>query len=93
VELAPLARLGEWGQAVRLEFGPGGVLPGHEAPSPQLFVCLGGSGWVRSGRDGGRFELVEGQAALFEPGEWHESGSDATMTVLVLEAGALEPAS
>ncbi|HSP73940.1 MAG TPA: hypothetical protein VLN26_16315 [Gaiellaceae bacterium] len=44
VELAPLGRLREWGQEVELRFAPGGVLPGHEADAPQLFVVVRGHG-------------------------------------------------
>ncbi|HEY6052642.1 MAG TPA: cupin domain-containing protein [Gaiellaceae bacterium] len=92
VELVPFGRLREWGQAVELRVAPGGVLPGHEAGASQLFVVVRGRGWVRSGEDGERVRVDEGQAVLFEQGEWHESGSDEWMTAVVLECGAFEPA-
>jgi quercetin dioxygenase-like cupin family protein len=92
VELVPFGRLREWGQAVQLRVAPGGVLAGHETGSPQLFVVVRGRGWVRSGVDGERVRVDEGQAALFEQGEWHESGSEEWMTALVLEGGSIDPA-
>lgn len=49
---------------------------------------LEGSGWV-SGAEGERVGIDPGQAALWEPGEEHESGSELGMTVAVLEASII----
>jgi quercetin dioxygenase-like cupin family protein len=69
------------------ELEPGGLIGAHPAPSRQLFVVLRGHGWVRTETE--RAELGPGEAALWEPGEWHESGSDEGMSVLLVE-GELE---
>jgi quercetin dioxygenase-like cupin family protein len=67
---------------------PGGRIGGHDAVARQLFVVLEGSGWVRTDRE--RAELGPGQAALWEAGEWHESGTEDGMRVLIVEGSELE---
>ncbi len=69
----------------------GGNLGRHPASSPQLFLVVAGEGWV-SGADGVRMPIRAGEAAFWEPGEGHESGSERGMTVMVLEAETLDPA-
>jgi hypothetical protein len=71
-----------------LTLTPGGHLGRHPTVLAQLFCVVTGSGWV-AGDDGRRHALAVGQAALWEPGEEHESGSDEGMTVVVLEAGTI----
>ncbi len=73
------------GHVVVVDIGPGGVLGRHPATVAQLFVVVSGSGWV-SGEDGERVEIAAGEAALWEAGEEHESGSDEGMTALVVES-------
>lgn len=74
-----------------MHLGPGGLVGGHHAVRPQLFLVARGEGWVR-GQDSDRMPIVAGQAAFWADGEWHESGSDTGMDVLVLEADTLDPA-
>ncbi len=38
-----------------------------------------------------RTNIETGQAAFWRGGEWHESGSDAGMTVVTIEAETLDP--
>ena len=71
---------------IRLE--PGGHLGRHPTVLTQLYCVIEGSGWV-SGADGERLDLTLGQAAVWEPGEEHESGTDSGMMVAVLEASAI----
>jgi len=70
------------------ELEPGGKIGGHPAGGRQLFLVLGGNGWVRTETE--RAELAAGEAALWEPGEWHESGTDGGMRVLIVEGSELE---
>ena len=77
------------GQVVVIEIRPGGVLGRHPATVTQLFVVVAGSGWV-SGADGERADVGAGEAALWEAGEEHESGSDKGMTAVVVEAERLD---
>jgi quercetin dioxygenase-like cupin family protein len=77
------------GYVVVMEIGPGGVLGRHPATVAQLFVVLSGSGWV-SGPDGERVDVAAGEAALWEAGEEHESGSHEGMTALVVESERLD---
>jgi quercetin dioxygenase-like cupin family protein len=72
------------GHVVVIEIGPGGNLGRHRATVAQLFVVVRGSGWV-SGADGERVAIAAGEAAVWEGGEEHESGSDGGMTALVVE--------
>lgn len=71
--------------------GEGGFVPRHPAVTPQLFAVVDGSGWV-SGGDDVKVPIATGQAAFWEPGEMHASGSDGGMRVIVVEASSLDPA-
>jgi quercetin dioxygenase-like cupin family protein len=86
---ALVRRLASTAHVVVIEIGVGGVVARHPAVGAQLFVVVSGSGWV-SGADGEREPIRAGEAVLWEPGEEHESGSDDGMTVLAVEAQALD---
>ena len=86
---ARVRRLAAEAHAVVIEVGPGGVVGRHPAVGAQLFTVVRGSGWV-SGGDGEREAIAAGEAVLWEPGEEHESGSEAGMSVLVVEAESLD---
>ncbi len=62
----------------------GGVIGFHEATVPQLYCVVAGSGWV-TGPDRRRVGIGPLEAAFWEAGEEHESGSEDGMTVIVLE--------
>lgn len=64
---------------------PGGTVGYHQAADAQLFCVVKGEGWVL-GRDGKRLPIAAGQAAFWESGEWHESGTETGMQVIVIEA-------
>jgi quercetin dioxygenase-like cupin family protein len=85
---ARVRRLAAEAHVVTIEIAPGGVVGRHPAASTQLFVVIRGTGWV-SGGDGAREPITAGEAVLWEPGEEHESGSNAGMTVLVVEADSI----
>jgi mannose-6-phosphate isomerase-like protein (cupin superfamily) len=72
-----------------LSLGTDSKLGRHPTVLPQLFVVLEGSGWVTGG-NGVRTAIQAGQAALWEAGEEHESGSGGGMKVAVLEAGSID---
>ena len=86
---ARVKRLAGDAHVVVIEVAPGGVVARHPAVGAQLFAVVLGSGWV-SGGDGRREAISAGEAVLWEPGEEHESGSDAGLTALVVEAESLE---
>ncbi|MGY2003210.1 AraC family ligand binding domain-containing protein [Blastococcus sp. SYSU DS1024] len=82
------ARVGEpvAGFGVHLAtFAAGAVVGRHETRLWQLFAVVSGAGWA-AGADGGRVPLATGDAVLWEPGELHESGSDAGMVAVVVES-------
>ncbi|HEX6799043.1 MAG TPA: cupin domain-containing protein [Ktedonobacterales bacterium] len=90
--IAPVARPGAgFVQLGCIYVAAGGCVGRHPAGEPQLFLVVAGEGWV-SGADGERVPIRTGQAAFWEPGEEHESGSEQGMAVMVLEAEALDPA-
>ena len=72
-----------------LSLGADGHLGRHPTALDQLFVVLAGSGWV-AGDDRVRTPIQAGQAALFNRGEEHESGTPDGMRVAVLEAESIE---
>jgi quercetin dioxygenase-like cupin family protein len=67
-----------------------GVVGYHQATVPQLFLVVQGDGWVR-GKDKERLPIKAGQAAFWEAGEWHESGTDTGMVVIVVESENIHP--
>jgi mannose-6-phosphate isomerase-like protein (cupin superfamily) len=68
--------------------GPNGGLGRHPAPRAQLFCVVSGEGTVAGG-DGVPCAIESGQAALFDPGEDHESSTSSGMVVLILETAAM----
>ena len=70
--------------------GSGGFVPRHPATGPQLFCVVEGSGWV-SGDDGERVPIKSGQAAFWDTGETHESGTDTGMKAIVVECPSFDP--
>jgi quercetin dioxygenase-like cupin family protein len=85
--VSPVGRGAETHHVV-LALEPGGVIGRHDAVGRQLLAVLAGDAVV-SGADGVPVPLVVGQAALWEPGESHETRSAGGMTALVVE-GDLE---
>jgi quercetin dioxygenase-like cupin family protein len=71
--------------------GAGGFIPRHPAAGgPQLFVVVEGIGWV-SGDDGVKIPIKAGQAAFWEPGETHESGTDVGMRAIIVHSESFDP--
>ena len=69
----------------------GGTLGEHPAVMRQIFAVLSGHGEV-SAEGGPRRPISAGQAALWEPGEVHQTWADTDMVVVIAEtAGRLEP--
>ncbi len=78
---------------------PGGTVGRHPAAGRQLLVVVSGDATV-SGGDGESVDLGPGQAAVWEPGEAHETRSEGGLTAFVVEgdldiatgpAGAADP--
>ena len=67
-----------------------GTVGYHEAPIAQLFIVVEGEGWV-TGEDQRRIPIKRGEAALWEKGEWHTSGSAEGMTAIVIQSEVLHP--
>jgi quercetin dioxygenase-like cupin family protein len=74
---------------VRIE--PGGLIGAHEAGFGQLFLVVGGSGWV-SGPDGEQRPLGVGRGVYIARGEVHAKGSDTGMTAIMVQLADLAAA-
>lgn len=72
-----------------MQIGAKGLIGFHRATTPQLFLVIRGKGWVR-GETKERISISAGQAAYWEAGEWHESGTITGMMVIVIEIDADE---
>jgi quercetin dioxygenase-like cupin family protein len=87
--IAGVARCTGEARVSLLRLDVGGVVGEHPAASSQLFLVVAGSGWVRvAGED--RRMIEAGQAAVWAPGEVHESGTDGGLTAVVVEADSLD---
>lgn len=73
-----------------MHIAPGGLVGEHVASHNQLFAVVQGTGWVRSA-DRVTVPISAGQAAFWTTGEWHESGSDEGMMVIVMEGESVNP--
>jgi quercetin dioxygenase-like cupin family protein len=69
---------------VVVRLGPRGRIGRHPAAGRQLLVLLTGDARVAGG-DGTPVQLQPGDAAVWEPGEPHETRSEAGLTALVVE--------
>ena len=69
---------------VAVSLTPGGVIGRHPAVGRQLLVVLTGEAEV-AGAEGTVRRLAPGQAAVWEPGELHETRSPGGMTAMIIE--------
>jgi quercetin dioxygenase-like cupin family protein len=84
-----LARSDSRTSLVCIQIEAGGIVGHHETLGEQLFIVVSGSGWVR-GEAAQRYAIQTGQAAYWREGEWHEAGSDAGMSVIIIESDRLQ---
>lgn len=90
VTITGIQRISSSAQIGCLWIGAGGVVGYHEATTAQLFLVTAGEGWA-TGADRVRQPISVGHGVFWEQGEWHESGSDSGMTVIVVEGDDLRP--
>lgn len=62
----------------------GGTIGEHRAPVRQVFAVIAGHGEVATG-DAPRRLIAAGQAAVWEPGEMHQSWASVNMLVAIVE--------
>ena len=67
-----------------------GLVGYHQATDNQLFLVVQGEGWVR-GENQNPVAITSGQAAFWQAGEWHESGTEHGMMAIVIEGKTLNP--
>ncbi|HEX6544511.1 MAG TPA: hypothetical protein VF040_22320 [Ktedonobacterales bacterium] len=72
-----------------MHLSPGGRVGAHEATTRQLFLVVSGEGWVR-GPEPERTAITADQAAFWDMGEEHESGTDTGMVAIVIEGDTLD---
>lgn len=73
-----------------LSVPPGGRVGRHEATSDQLFLVVGGRGYV-AGEDGVETTVQAGTGAYWARGERHHAGTDNGLTAIVIEGERLRP--
>jgi hypothetical protein len=71
-------------RAVVVHLPPDGIIGSHDAAAHQLYCVVAGEGWV-SGTDDVRHPIRPYQAAEWQAGERHTSGTESGMVVVVLE--------
>ena len=76
--------LTEEAHLVVVRLRPGGTIGRHPAAGRQLLVVVSGDATV-SGADGQGVAIGPGQAAVWEPGESHETSSTGGLTGFVVE--------
>lgn len=81
----------EFIQVSCFHFNAESVVGFHPAGGPQLMMVVSGEGWVRREEDE-RTPIYPGEAAFWERGEGHESGSKDGMTAIVVEGDGVDPA-
>ena len=69
---------------VAVTLAPGGVIGRHPADGRQLLVVLSGEAQV-AGHDGAVRSIGIGEAAVWEPGEPHETRAPGGMVGLIME--------
>src|SRR5687768_15428095 len=69
----------------------GGIIGYHQATIPQLFLVVQGEGWVRA-ETSDKTSIKVCQAAYWQKGEWHESGTETGLTVIIVEGVNFDPA-
>lgn len=85
VFISPILQI-EKGAVIHLmSFDPQGIIGSHQAGGPQVLLVIGGEGWVRS-ESPESVPVAVGDGVFWDLGEWHESGSEAGMTALVIES-------
>ncbi|MGV3488532.1 MAG: cupin domain-containing protein, partial [Tuberibacillus sp.] len=74
-----------------MTFESGDHVARHEAPIPQLFYVMEGSGWI-AGADDIKRSIQAGEAAFWAKGEAHSAGTDHQMKAIVIESQSLNSA-
>jgi hypothetical protein len=69
---------------------PSGRVGYHQATTPQLFLAVGGEGWVRD-ETSGQVPISFGRAVFWGKDEWHEAGSDTGLIAIVIEGELPKP--
>ena len=87
--LAPLTDPDGRARAACFHLAAGGCVAEHEASVGQLFCVVAGDGWV-SGSDDVRQPIGPFQAAYWEKGERHATGTDTGLVAVVLEGDDFE---
>ncbi|GIO31687.1 MULTISPECIES: cupin domain-containing protein [Paenibacillus] len=72
-----------------MHLGPNGVVGYHQATVPQLFLVVGGEGFVK-GKENEELPIQAGSAAFWEAGEWHETRTEQGLTAIVIEGESLK---
>jgi mannose-6-phosphate isomerase-like protein (cupin superfamily) len=89
--ISKLVRLSDETDIQCAYLGAHGVIGYHPTTKDQLFVVVQGEGWVRGDSLESQHPIKAGQSAFWEAGEWHESGTEAGMIVILIEGEQMDP--
>jgi hypothetical protein len=82
--LSRIVRLNAEAQISCFHLSSHGKVGYHQAVTPQLFLVVGGDGWVRNDTSG-KVPVSIGRAAFWDKDEWHEAGTDTSLIAIVIE--------
>lgn len=88
--VTPILQMNGQIQIGSMHMGPHGIVGYHQATTPQLFLVVQGSGWVRAEEET-LTPIIAGQGAFWDTAEWHESGTEGFMLAIVIEGEGLDP--
>lgn len=86
----PIVELNAGGIVHLIQFEPHSLISMHRTIGSQLFLVIDGHGWVRV-NDQDSVDVSQGDMVYWEPFEWHESGTDEGIAVIVIESQFPEP--
>lgn len=89
--LSKIARLREESDIKCAYLSSRGIIAYHQTVQDQLFIVVQGEGWVRGESPETRRPIRAGQAAFWAAGEWHESGTETGMVVILIEGENIDP--
>jgi quercetin dioxygenase-like cupin family protein len=89
--ISKLVHLSDEADIKNAYLSPYSIIGYHQTTEDQLFAVVHGEGWVRGEALESRCSIKAGQAAFWQAGEWHESGSETGMTVILIEGKDIDP--
>jgi gentisate 1,2-dioxygenase len=87
--ISKIARLFEEAVVNCAYLSPNSVIGYHQTTDHQLFLVVQGKGWVRDEKSE-RTPIKAGQAAYWMKNEWHESGTETGLIVILIDGAKFD---